>query len=1236
MKKACFSLLAVVILLPMLCCSVHAAGSELQVYRPYEDDLIKVDGAISEIYWSAADSTSVGSSTLSFLCDGYGLYLAFETGAGTATFTINDVTFTCSLGDAPTINEGTIAGKSGVYELKLAYTALSLTPAKAKESLPYTATIAGSSVSGTLRLCSNGLASDLSFVTPRVLYSMRLAFLQNDDAPAATKSSAYSVNRLVPFDTNHNTLVLDQGKNNPHRFNRITLYDLDEVSRVSQNDLGVFISDSGTANSWKKVTGWQLHQSGTRYTIYNLDETARYIKVHCYLDNLNDPEDSTPFAAPSFTNYISDMITVEYSPYLLGADRDFARSAPLTVHNPGSAALYDQPVRFTPSQTGARSGEYRADCADFRFTLGDQLLPHWYDNETGSFYVRIPSIPAGGSTVISAHWGNPEADDVSDRQATFEAVYGNVSLIDLSKNTNLVGSGRSFTFPDGSIIAVARAKDTDDDGNVGPNELAAVFSYDGGRTFPKGVDLIPDDNHYANTAGFGSFIWDPTIGDKGRLILMAYMPKVAAKNGYEEADCRFVMLSTDDYGKTWSEPRVLSDAKAEPATDNDIVIKNSQDRFYQLSYCDGLTLKDADGDGPNVDYVLSHSYFRPDGTFSGCALFSKDGGKNWIASEGEITMETTIAHENGISETAFAQLDDGSLYIVARAQAANNLYFYESWSYDYGETWTTAKPSPVISTNTSPVMLPYGKDRLLMWAGNNSLSGTSRRRFPMTLAISSDNYQTYVRSIDLTLGTAFDTLEDGVERMTQPSLSLSPDGSEAFVCWTNLQQSSTVGMLIEEFGDMIYKTRGAYDGFECTAIKGEGWLLGERNASVYGTAGEVIISTDEARSGSHSMCVTDDSVDYPDNPDTPAVEPGGHKRVYVLRQIPSMRTGTVGISLYVPSGNTTDFVFELKPAYNYSYGKFTVAGFGITADGSLFRVVGGSATTDRRELLNKTVSLDEWHDYSIEFDMADTKKGTLFVDGDPVATFDLFGDYDRITVAELSEYQPTETTGSAIYVDDFYAVELAEEITVEPGESLLSVSEYKNKGTLPQQDGCVFAGWYADAARTIPHTLPTGYAYTKFVDQDVLRVKVQISANTARATQKTDLRLLTSVDNANYDRVGFKVTIGAKTQIISSSKVFRRIVANEGGIVCYHSPNVFSEQSRYFMTYTITNVPNAAFGAEIRVVPFWITLDGTEVTGEELSFTVNDVIDHGSSGLSSSSQGSGDSESFEDMFAPQT
>ena len=156
MKRSLRSLLTAFALLSLLCLSVSAADSvTLQAFRPSEDGQITVDGRLDEIYWLT--DTAVGSSRLGALCDGQGLYLAFRTQANSAAFTVNGVSFTCTLGDAPRSTLGTIAGQKGVYELKLGYTALAIKP-QLNGQCAYTATLGEESVSGTLYLAGCGLA----------------------------------------------------------------------------------------------------------------------------------------------------------------------------------------------------------------------------------------------------------------------------------------------------------------------------------------------------------------------------------------------------------------------------------------------------------------------------------------------------------------------------------------------------------------------------------------------------------------------------------------------------------------------------------------------------------------------------------------------------------------------------------------------------------------------------------------------------------------------------------------------------------------------------------------------------------------------------------------------------------------------------------------------------------------------------------------------------------------------
>lgn len=87
------------------------------------------------------------------------------------------------------------------------------------------------------------------------------------------------------------------------------------------------------------------------------------------------------------------------------------------------------------------------------------------------------------------------------------------------------------------------------------------------------------------------------------------------------------------------------------------------------------------------------------------------------------------------------------------------------------------------------------------------------------------------------------------------------------------------------------------------------------------------------------------------------------------------------------------------------------------------------------------------------------------------------------------------------------------------------------------------------------------------------------------------------------------ITFGGKTITKTTTTAYEQIIGYTDGTSTFYSPKIFSESSNYFITYTLTGVPNSAFGSAFTVVPQWTTFDGTTVTSnEQLKFTVNQVI----------------------------
>ena len=914
-----------------------------------------------------------------------------------------------------------------------------------------------------------------------------VALIENDDAPANGVAADWNSDRYAYLDDTHNSVVLDRGVKTP--FNRIVLRDSDEYSRVSQRHLGVFISDDG--ENWVKVTGWLLHQDGRTYTIYNLNETARYVKVHCYHDDLDLEE------KPTFYNKLSEMISVANEKTLPGARGKFAHTAVFSAENGTGTEQKDTPVFISLAALGAKAGEYKTGCPDFRFTIGDTTLAHWYNGKDG-FYVRVPSIPAGGSTEITAHWGCATAADFSDGEATFEVTYGNVSLINISRETyelssekyadyvrptstsptkadmiqneSILSHGRPFTFPNGDVIVVGRTmKSASNAGVFRSTDGGHTFRYDG-MAFQDN-DYVREDGVY-RSSGFGGYMWDDSIKTekngvkyKGRLYLITY-----SGQGGNASDYRLVLQYSDDYAATWSEPVFLSLPGA------DMVIKasskgqevkeyvvselqNAQARIGALDkadngdpnvikagevatrsqiVCDGLVLREADGDGPNVDYVIHHGEMIYEYTLDAdgnrvitnpdkqkrnvaTAIYSSDGGKTWYCSDTLLCIPGVLPtrnNEDGLSEGSITQLDNGDLYMVIRAQELGNYYQYEATSKDFGRTWIQAGYSSVLSSNTSPVLMEYNNAHLQMWSACTGLGEASYRRTPMHLGLSTDNYQTFDKILDLTFATAFDTIRSLQGRKSQPGIAISADGTSAFVCYHDqtwhknegawavdagkfLEKGGTMGFAIEEFDQMVYGTKGAWDDFEDSSLKYQGWLA-DAEATIE-------LTREQSVSGRQAMKVLDESASAP---------------AHALRQIPSMKSGTVGAKLMVPKTNQAPFVMELKAGYNYEHMQFTVAAIFVTPSGSV-----GYVDADKTQHVLTTVTAGSWNDYALSFDVA-TGKGTLYVNGSDVGTFDLpelEKDVDLVHGATVVQFNQAAATGENIdclYVDDFYAHEL--------------------------------------------------------------------------------------------------------------------------------------------------------------------------------------------------------------------
>ncbi len=161
----------------------------------------------------------------------------------------------------------------------------------------------------------------------------------------------------------------------------------------------------------------------------------------------------------------------------------------------------------------------------------------------------------------------------------------------------------------------------------------------------------------------------------------------------------------------------------------------------------------------------------------------------------------------------------------------------------------------------------------------------------------------------------------------------------------------------------------------------------------------------------------------------------------------------------------------------------------------------------------------------------------------------------------------------------------------------------------PVLPGYVFGGWYEDDQGACPLTEVTaaGYekntgkrAYAKFVPAYVLSVKAQNKSGTRGSEEKTDIRIMTSVDSGKYQNVG--ITLLLDNKIDRSPNPTQRVytgveVTEEGKTTVFSPTQVFGTASELIAGWRLINIAQKNYSKILYVRPYWTTMDGTRVEG---------------------------------------
>ena len=192
-------------------------------------------------------------------------------------------------------------------------------------------------------------------------------------------------------------------------------------------------------------------------------------------------------------------------------------------------------------------------------------------------------------------------------------------------------------------------------------------------------------------------------------------------------DCRPYMRISTDEGKTWSEPKLCIDDEV-----GYYVMNN--DRATQLA-SGRLVLPVALHKTPDDE--------RPDWAGRIMCYLSDDFGKSWRRSKTTMIAQGSDGKRVTVQEPGVVALTDGRLMMFCRSNAGSQ---FASYSVDNGETWSSLKPSNIISPLSPATIerIPKTGDLLLVWNNHANVDGRYRgKRTPYNAAISRDDGKTW-------------------------------------------------------------------------------------------------------------------------------------------------------------------------------------------------------------------------------------------------------------------------------------------------------------------------------------------------------------------------------------------------------------------------------------------------------------------------------------------------------------
>ena len=280
-----------------------------------------------------------------------------------------------------------------------------------------------------------------------------------------------------------------------------------------------------------------------------------------------------------------------------------------------------------------------------------------------------------------------------------------------------------YTLSNGDILFAYSKFIGDDGADDGYSAIASRLSRDNGETWSDDTILFRSEDHGAKNIMSVSFL-TMNNGDIGLFYIV--------RMGWH--DTRLHLRRSSDNGGSWGEAVPCIPCPGYYVTNNDRVLRLASGRILVPGNLHRMKIFD------------NYSWESIDLRGIPCVFYSDDDGFSWVESKSFcipfMPHSTAYIQESGIIEK-----QNGGLYMWMRTDVGCQ---YESYSIDYGETWSMPAPSRFTSPNSPLSMKREPNSGMLMAVWNpipnyngRVLSKAGWGRTPLALATSQDDGKTW-------------------------------------------------------------------------------------------------------------------------------------------------------------------------------------------------------------------------------------------------------------------------------------------------------------------------------------------------------------------------------------------------------------------------------------------------------------------------------------------------------------